>query len=533
MTDDLARRDLLKLAGAAALGGALAACTSSAGSPDHPSTPARSSSAPTGSSPASSSSASPSPVHSSAPSFAALARQLSGDLVRPGHSGYDPAALLYNPRFSTAHQPQAIARCRTAKDVAACVRFAAGGGAPLRMRNGGHSYGGWSSGAGLVADLAALRSVSVDTHARTATVGAGALLADVYTALSARGVAIGAGSCPTVGITGLTLGGGVGVLSRAYGLTCDQLRSAEVVTADGRIRTVDAHTDADLFWALRGGGGSFGALTSLTFAVRPAPTIETFFLQWPFSAAGDVLTAWQGWIRDVPRELWSTCKLLTDPGHGSKVTVSGTWIGSSSLTTQLQRLLKSTPAPAQRYTNRAGYGAIMLAEAGCSGLTADRCITDALAPAKRQPFAASSSILQKALPAAGVSAIVAAVAAGAQTKKLVEGGASFDSLGGAVADVAAADTAVPWRSALATVQYTATWAYADAHADPTPFDAFVRAERRALTPWVGTAAYVNYADPSIADFAPAYWGDNLPRLEQVKRRYDPHDVFSFAQSVPR
>ena len=115
---------------------------------------------------------------------------------------------------------------------------------------------------------------------------------------------------------------------------------------------------------------------------------------------------------------------------------------------------------------------------------------------------------------------------------MVEGGVSFDALGGAVADVGAGDTAFPWRSALAIVQHTATWNYADASIDPTPFDTFVRGERAALAPWLGSSAYVNYADASITDFGTAYWGPNLARLKQVKQTYDPNDVFSFPQSVP-
>lgn len=452
--------------------------------------------------------------------------------MRAGQSGYNPAALLYNPRFAAQAHPQAIARCRTTRDVAACVRFAADGGAPLRLRNGGHSYGGWSSGSGLVADLAALKSVTVNTGAKTATVGAGALLADVYTALASRGVSIGAGSCATVGVTGLTLGGGVGVLTGAYGLTCDQLRSAEVVTADGKTRTVDPGKDPDLYWALRGGGGSFAAVTSLTFAVRPAPTITTFFFKWPWSAAGDVLTAWQHWIRGIPRELWSTCKLLVEPGQGSKVTVSGTWIGSGSLDSRLNALLATVPRPTSDQRSSRGYGPTMLGEAGCSGQSAGDCIADALAPAKRQPSAATSSILNQELPAGGVAAIVAAVAAGSRVANMIEGGVSFDTLGGAVADVAVGATAFPWRKALATVQYTATWAFANATLSPAPFDAFVRNERHALAPWLSSPAYVNYADPGITDYATAYWGANLVRLQQVKRSYDPHNVFSFPQSVP-
>ncbi len=359
----------------------------------------------------------------------------------------------------------------------------------------------------------------------------GALLVDVYTQLAAQNVSIGGGSCATVGITGLTLGGGQGVLSRAYGLTCDQLRAIDVVTADGQLRTVSASTDADLFWALRGGGGgSFGAVTALTFAVRPAPTITTFFVQWPWTAAAAVLAAWQQWLPSLPNEMWTTCKLLADPDKGLSVTVSGTWIGNG--TPNLSGLLSATPAPSSNTHDTADYGATMLAEAGCAGEDAATCIADAFAPARRQPFAATSSVLSTALPAAGISAIVDAVAAGLNVPGMVEGGVSFDALGGAVATVKASDTAFPWRSALAIAQYTATWDYADAAIDPSPFDTFVRGERAALAPWLGSSAYVNYADPAITDFGAAYWGANLPRLKQVKAKYDPSDVFSFPQSVP-
>ena len=312
MTEHLGRRDVLGLAGLVGLGAVLGGCG------DLPSDPAHSSSKPyrrpdLKTTPAGTTSP-------TKPTFATLEKQLSGALARPGQSGYRPTTLLYNPRFFSQPAPQAIAHVESTADVAACVRFAAEGGAPVRIRNGGHSYGGWSSGKGLVVDLAKLKAIKVDGAAMTATIGAGALLGDVYSELAAQGVSIGGGSCATVGVTGLTLGGGVGVLARTYGLACDQLAAAKVVTADGKVRTVDKDTDADLFWALRGGGGSFGAVTELTFDVRAAPRVQTFFLQWSWSAAPEVLAAWQDWMSDAPRELWSTCKLLADPGR-----VPGCW----------------------------------------------------------------------------------------------------------------------------------------------------------------------------------------------------------------
>ncbi|HEY5784835.1 MAG TPA: FAD-dependent oxidoreductase [Microlunatus sp.] len=521
MTGLLGRRDVVRLAGLAGLGAVLDGCTDPSSDP-----------VPNASGSAAPSPAPRSPSSRSKPTYAQLAKQLSGDLARPGQSGYRARTLLYNPRFFSQPAPQAIAHVNSTADVAACVRFAADGGAPLRMRNGGHSYGGWSSGPALVVDLAKLTGVSVDRAAMTATIGAGALLADVYSELGAQGVSIGGGSCSTVGVTGLTLGGGVGVLARTYGLACDQLAAARVVTADGKIRTTDEDTDADLFWALQGGGGSFGAVTELIFNVRAAPRVQTF-LQWSWPAAAEVLSAWQAWMSDVPRELWSTCKLLADPGKGARVLVAGTWVGSGSPNTRLKALLGSTPEPAVNDDGGGSYGQTMLAEAGCSGQSARACIAQALTPANRQPFAATSSILAEPLPSKGIAAIVAATGEGLDVKGMVEGGVSFDAFGGAIAEVAADATAFPCRTALADVQYTATWPYASADADPAPFDAFVQSERTALLPWLGNSAYVNCADRTLVDFATAYSGPNLPRLSTIKKRYDPYDVFSFPQSVPR
>ncbi|MFT3970447.1 MAG: FAD-binding oxidoreductase [Micropruina sp.] len=518
---DLTRRDVLSVAGLVGLGVLVPGCSAADGTTT------------AGASRTASGSPDPTIASSAKPTYAQLAKQLSGTLSLPGQSGYQPKSLLYNPRFSTQHPPSAIAHVASAADVAACVKFAADGGASLRIRNGGHSYGGWSSGSGLVVDLAQLNTVKVAANGKTATVGAGALLADVYSRLGSKGVSIGGGSCATVGVTGLALGGGVGVLARTYGLTCDQLASVQVVTADGRVRTVDAHTDPDLFWALRGGGGSFGAVTRLTFNVRPAPRIQTFFLQWTsLSAAEQVLSAWQHWMAGAPRELWSTCKLLVEPGQGSRVLVAGTWVGSGSPASRLTALLAQTPRPSRRGSGGGSYAATMLSEAGCSGETASACISKSLSPAYRQPFSATSSILQAPLPSAGVRAIVQAAGEGAKVKGMVEGGVSFDAFGGAIADVAPDATAFPWRTALADVQYTATWPYAGAGQNPAPFDNFVQAQRKALQPWLGNSAYVNYADPKLNGFAEAYWGTNLARLSQVKKSYDPHDVFSFPQSVP-
>ncbi|MFD0329431.1 FAD-dependent oxidoreductase [Streptacidiphilus monticola] len=209
-----------------------------------------------------------------APDWAALTRSLHGPVIRPGDSRYTAAQHLFQPRYDGVH-PAAVAYPASAADVAACVSFARKYRLPLSARNGGHSYGGWSKAAGgLVVDLGRLNTVR--TVPGGAVVGAGARLIDVYSQLNAHGVTIPAGSCPTVGVTGLTLGGGVGVTGRAYGLTCDNLTGAQIVTAAGRILDVDATHHADLFWALRGAAAATSASSpncaSAPTRPRTAPT---------------------------------------------------------------------------------------------------------------------------------------------------------------------------------------------------------------------------------------------------------------------
>ncbi len=468
-----------------------------------------------------------------APSLAELSSLLSSPLLRPGSQAYAASVGLYNPRFDSSPRPVAIASCATPADVVACVRFAAQGGAPIHLRAGGHSYGGWSSGTGLVADVRPMSSVHVDASSRTVRIGAGARLAQVYEGLGRSGAAIAAGSCPSVGITGLALGGGVGVLTRVFGLTCDAIRAVQVVTADGILRDVDAQHEPDLFWALRGGGGgSFAAVTALTLATRPAPTVHTFFLSWEGSRAAEVLAAWQSWIGGRDQQLWSTCKLLGTPSNGeTRAVVAGTWLGGAAeLDTQLAPLLRAVGAsPRTRGTRTLGYAQAMQLEAGCTAQDARQCLATALGPDARLPFAATSAVLRKPLPAEGITVAVTGARRALDAAGLVEGGLSFDALGGAVDAVAPSDTAFVHRGALATVQYTATWKRpAD---DTARYDAYVRSQRAGLLPWTGPAAYANYADASIRDYGAAYWGANYPRLREIKKRYDGSDLFTFPQAV--
>jgi FAD/FMN-containing dehydrogenase len=474
----------------------------------------------------------PPTVRPSAPAivdWTGLGAALDGKLLRGADTA--KAARPYNSRFDGAVTPSAVVQAASPGDVATTVRFVADNGITFAVRSGGHAYPGWSTSSGLVLDVSGLRSVAVDTAQMQARIGAGCPLGTVYQALAAKGVGIPAGSCPTVGMGGLTQGGGIGLLTRAWGLTCDVVRSIEVVTADGVLRQVDANTDAELFWALRGGGGgSFGAVTAFTVAVRPVSTVSTFYYDWPVAVAGQMIDAWQHWVSSGAGPVSSTCKLLTTVATGeiNPMIAGAAPLSEADLAAQLAPLLAQLPQPSSVSLHAHSYADAMLLEAGCSGETTEQCLAASMTPQARTPFAATSSIVDNLMPAAAIQAAVDRAHAATTVPGLGGAGISFDSLGGAVSDLALDANAFGHRGALATVQYTATWSNGGPAA---PFDAFVRASRAAMGQWLGNGAYVNYADASIDDYASAYWGSHVGPLQQAKRAYDPSDLFTFPQSV--
>ena len=457
----------------------------------------------------------------------------------PSDAGYDTARRLWDPRFDDL-RPQAIAYCASPADVQRCLEVARASGITPRPRSGGHSYGGWSSGDGLIVDTTAMATVAVDA-AGTATVGAGARLIDVYAALAARGRALPAGSCPTVGVAGLTLGGGVGVLGRAYGLTCDQLTGLELVTADGVLHSPTAGREADLFWASRGGGGgNFGVATSFTFDTVPAPAVTTFGCAWPWAAAADVLAAWQQWAPPAPDEIWSTLLLLAHPSADPRtpiVRISGVCAGSVAHTRALvDGLVRAVGSPpSSRYDSSPdGILAAMLLEAGCSRLSVAQCRLPSQGPdgaLERKPLIAASDYLTEPLSADGIGVVVEFVEQRQADGAVGEGGAQFDAYGGAIGRVGATDTAFVHRDALASVQRTSSFAPGDSPATVERGRRWLQEFTAALRPYVSGGSYVNYADPDLADWAEAYYGGNLPRLQQIRAAVDPDQLFDFPQGL--
>jgi FAD/FMN-containing dehydrogenase len=264
-----------------------------------------------------------------------LQAAVTGEVLVPGAPGYDEVRKPALVRFHHV-RPAAIVRCEDANDVAETLAFARPAGAPVAIRSGGHCFAGRSSSDGIVIDVAPMNHVSVE--AGMATVGAGTRLEALNDALHAHGVTLPLGCGPTVGIAGLTLGGGLGILGRKHGLTCDALVAARVVLADGRVVETDEQREPDLFWALRGAGGCrFGVVTELVFKTLPEPEATMFHLVWPHDDAAAVIEAWQAWAPDAPDEMNANLRL---PAADPVVHLFGAMLGDEPATlTQLGELI--------------------------------------------------------------------------------------------------------------------------------------------------------------------------------------------------
>ena len=256
------------------------------------------------------------------PGLRALQAVLDGDLLTPASREYEVARRTSLARFEPV-RPLGVARCASVRDVARTLTFARETNTLVVPRGGGHCFAGRSTTTGLVLDLSGLDAIVMQPDG-LARIGAGARLAGVNGALHQASRALPVGCGPTVGIAGLTLGGGIGLMGRRHGLTCDRLVGAQVVLADGRILTCDSVREPELFWALRGaGGGQFGVVTSLVFDTVAEPTMTRFELRWPEAAAAKATAKWQTWAPVAPTYLTADLRISAQPGRGVEVVVSG------------------------------------------------------------------------------------------------------------------------------------------------------------------------------------------------------------------
>jgi len=429
-----------------------------------------------------------------------------GDIVRPGEAQYDAARAIWNA--GAAKRPGMIARCAGVADVAAAVAFGRDNDLLTSIRGGGHNVGGRAlCDDGLVIDLTRMRSVFVDPSARSVRVEGGARLGDVDRDTHLFGLAVPLGIASQTGVAGLALGGGVGWLIRKYGMSIDNLLSCEVVTAAGKPVTANAQENADLFWALRGGGGNFGVVTSFKFQAHPVHTVIGGMLVHPRTAALDVLRFFRDFMLTAPDELTAYAALLHTPDGAPVVAVIPCYCGDLA---EGQRVL----APLRR------FGAPVM---------------DALQP---MPFPVQQSMLDAAFPDGNHNYWKSSMhrdLSDEAIRAIVEQGSLMTSpmsaviveyYAGAAGRVGNTETAFPYRQVPWNIVVVAQWT----NANETPeHRAWARGVVEALTPSASGGHILGVLDAD--DAANSAFGENLPRLAAIKKQYDPTNFFRVNQNI--
>jgi len=431
----------------------------------------------------------------------------------------DPQFLKYQAacNLRTALKPQVRVVCASPQAVSTAIQWARANQVPFATRSGGHSYEGFSQSTGLVIDTRLMKTINVSADRKSVQVGAGCALGEVYSALSAYNLAIPAGSCPTVGVAGHTLGGGYGLLSRAFGLACDGVENFEMVDASGTILNLSETENTDLFWACRGGGqGSFGIITQIRFRTHLVSNVNIFGLSWvlPVERAVKVMKAWQSWAPNAPDWVTSLFHVTAIQSGMISLHCAGQSLASEGqIVAELSRLesvdqmvrpVKITTLPFIKAIQYFGGGSAYptMQMKGKSDYL--------FAPMSDQGILTLMNGL-KSIPPGSVAALC-------------------DSYGGAINRIPNSATAFAHReNAQYSIQYYSEWRNA---ADNASHLAHSRDLYTQMRPYVSGAAYVNYCDLDLRDWAEAYWGMNLPRLKMIKSVVDPTNFFKHAQSIP-
>lgn len=461
-----------------------------------------------------------------------LQAKLQGDLLLQSADGFERLKKAANARYDET--PTAvIIRCKTASDVQHAIRFIRQYKLPFALRSGGHSYTGLSSTSGVLLDTGLLDQISLQNN--IASIGAGAKLGDVYARLGQAQRSIPAGSCASVGIAGLVLGGGLGIADRRFGLTCDALRRVELVTATGELIYCSASEHPALFWALRGGGGGqFGIATHFEFDTFATDPIRNYIGRYPLKDGNKVLSLWQQWLKTLPDEIWTQATVWFNGQKDAKpeIQLRACSMGHPALLSQYwhQLALKLGSVWAEVDMQDHQYLDFMLTD--CDGLEMPECKLpnqDERGQLKRVAMAGSSDIFNDYLPLSALHHLLNAIrkrhAAG------FRGGLMLTSMGGAISRVPAAESAFAHRAAVLSAQYL----FSGPVGTPEPMlqegAVWVNQMRQQMRRWSTNGAYLNYTDALIQDWPQAYYGDNYIALQQLKRQYDPTNLFRFAQSI--
>jgi FAD/FMN-containing dehydrogenase len=430
---------------------------------------------------------------------------LRGALFSPGQAGYDAARRVWNGMID--RHPALIARCADVTDVVRAVTFARERELLLAVRGGGHSFPGYSMcDGGLVIDLSSMNSVRLQAATRTAQVGGGAWVVHVDAATQKEGLATTLGQISNTGVGGLTLGGGFGWLSRRFGLACDNLASAEIVTADGKIRRVSEKDEPDLFWAIRGGGGNFGVATSFEYHLHPLqPDVLAGHIEYPSSQLKDAIEFYAELITKAPRELSVDLGLARaadgQPGAQIYVLYTGDTKAGSRVLEPLQQFGKPIK-------NTLGPKTYLAVQSQFDGPPEDPSNNYIKGGFVREYSAGLIDVLARDFrPDDRISAF-------------------FQSANGAVADVPQTATAFSHRNAIANMMLLGHW-------DNASYNEQGRAMLRGN--WDKVAAFtdgyyvnLNDADPKGTD---RNYGPNFTRLAALKKQFDPLNLFRLNANI--
>jgi FAD/FMN-containing dehydrogenase len=439
----------------------------------------------------------------------------AGELLQPGDSGYEEARRVQNGLIDRS--PVVIARCCGAADVVQAVNLARERGLEIAIRGGGHSLAGYGvTDGGVMIDLSLMRGIHVDPKARIARAQGGATWGELNRETQLHGLAVTGGFVSTTGIAGLTLGGGLGWLMGKHGVAADNLLSAEVVTADGRVVTANATENTDLFWALRGGGGNFGVVTSFEYRLHPVgPMVTAGPVVHPFDQAGDVLRFYREFTRDIPDEL----SVMGAVGHAPDE--SGTKVAI------ILACHVGAPEEAERdLAPLLDFGAPIDVQVGLMPYTVVNTVFDDSYPKGALNYWKSTFL--EALSDAAIDTLIANFA----TSRSTMGGTSIgiEHFHGEVTRIPSDATAIPHRDPGYDVLITTIWTDPEETAENV---AWARETYAALGAFAVDRRYVNYLDADDVGEDPtrAAFGPNYDRLVDVKTKYDPTNLFHLNQNI--
>jgi len=439
-----------------------------------------------------------------------LSAGLSGALLQPGDDAYDEARRIHNGLIDK--RPALIARCRGTADVVAAIGLARETGLEISIRGGGHNVAGRAVADGaLMIDLAEMKGIHVDPAARTIRAQGGVTWAELNREAAIHGLATPGGTVSTTGIAGFTLGGGLGWVMGIHGLAVDNVLSIELVTADGEVLNVTADSHPDLFWALRGGGGNFGVATSFEYRLHPLREVVGGVIAYPFDVARDVLRFYRDVTQSYSDELVVVCGLIHAPdGSGTKLAALALCHAGSP------ERAEEDLAPLR------AFGKPLMLEVGPMPYPVVNTLFDPAYPKGALNYWKSSFL--NSLDDALIDASVEAFASTPSPMTLI----AFEHLHGAVSRVGVTDTPVPHRAGY-NVLITSVWTDAGATEENV---AWTQAAYGAMSPFFADHRWLNYfSDDDRADATRAAYGPNYDRLVEVKRRYDPENVFHLNHNI--